>query len=217
MAFPTFGSLMRAHATHADFPPTLATQLGMGLQNYLLARDEGLKRMQYFADFMRGLNTVAFGEAGTKVSRGQCGRFGNAFAIFLQGGGSVNLDLTGVPGEFAVRCLDINAGQVTTLGAVTGGGQRTINSGTAVDVSILVVPAAPRLEGARVTPQDEFAFRLIGEDQRAFDIERTSDFGTWSEVARISTTNAQADFREALSADSPVRRFYRAVVVPITE
>lgn len=211
LAFPTFGSLMRAHANHADFPPTLAAQSGMSLQSYLLAQDEGLKRMQYFADFMRGLNTVGFSEAGTKVNRGQCGRFGNAFAIFLQGGGSVNLDLTGVPGEFAVRCLDINTGQVTNLGTVTGGGVRTINTGTTADVSILVVPAAPRLEGAQVTPQNEFAFWLIGEDQRDFDIERTSDFNEWTVVSRVTTSNAIAEFSTPLSNGLPAQSFYRAL------
>ena len=216
LAFPTFGSLMRAHAEHADFPPTRAAQMGMSVQNYLLAQDPGLQRMQYFADFMRGLNTGAFSPAGARVNRGQCGRFGNAFAIFLQGGGNVNLDLTDVNGRFDVRCLDINTGQISSLGNVTGGGVRTIISGTTADVSILVVPAAPRLEGAQVTPQNEFAFRLIGEDQRSFGIERTGDFLTWSEVGRITTTNAQAEFREALSDDGSARRFYRAVAVPIT-
>lgn len=183
----------------------------MSLQNYLMAEDEGLKRMQHFADFMRGLNTVNFSEAGTKVNRGQCGRFGKAFAIFLQSGGSVNLDLTGVPGEFAVRCLDINTGQVTNLGTVTGGGVRTINTGTVADVSVLVVPAAPRLEGAQVTPQNEFAFWLIGEDQRDFDIERTSDFNEWTVVSRVTTSNAIAEFSTPLSNASPVQLFYRAL------
>jgi hypothetical protein len=210
MAFPTFGSLMRAHADAADFPPTRATQLGMALQNYLLNYDPGLQRMQYFVDFTRGLDTGTFSPAGARVSRGQCGRFKNAFGLFLQGGGSVNLDLGDVAGQFDVRCLDINTGQVTALGTVTGGGVRTINSGTTADVSILVVPAAPRLEGAQVTPQNELAFRLIGEDQRAFDIERTSDFRTWSEVGQITTTNAQAEFREPVAESGPGHRFYRA-------
>jgi len=79
---------------------------------------------------MRGLNTGAFSPAGARVNRGQCGRFGNAFAIFLQGGGNVNLDLTDVNGRFDVRCLDINTGQISSLGNVTGGGVRTIISGT---------------------------------------------------------------------------------------
>jgi hypothetical protein len=147
LAFPTFGSLMRAHAEHADFPPTCAARMGVSLQEYLLAKDGGLKRMQYFADFMRGLDTGAFSPAGGRVNRGQCGRFGNTFAIFLQGGGSVSLDLADVKGTFEVRSLDISTGQVNTIGSVAGGGVRTIVSRTTADVSILVVPAAPRLEG----------------------------------------------------------------------
>jgi len=209
LAFPTFGSLMRAHANHTDFPPTRATQLGMSLQDYLLAYDPGLQRMQHFAEFMRDLNTAAFSPASARVNRGQCGQFGNAFAIFLQGGGSVDLSLTDVAGEFKVRCLDINTGQVTSLGTVTGGGVRTIASGKTADVSILVIPAAPRLEGARVTAQNEFAFRLIGEDQRTFKVERSIDFLTWSEVGQVTTTNAEAEFREP-AEDGPAQRIYRA-------
>jgi hypothetical protein len=167
--------------------------------------------VQYFADWVRGLDTLAFSPAGTRVNRGQCGRFGHAFALLLPGGGSVSLDLTGVSGEFEVRCLDIDAGQVTALGKVRGGGARTISSGTSADVSVLVVPAAPRLEGAQVTAQQEVAFRLLGEDQRVFDIQGTSDWATWNEVGRLITSNAQAEFREPLGAG---RRFYRAVLVP---
>jgi hypothetical protein len=138
LAFPTMGSLMRAHASDADFPPRRAAEMGMSLQEYLLAHDTGLQRMQYFADFMRGLNTSDYGPAGARVSRGQCGRFGSAFAIFLQGGGSGCLDLADVSGEFQVRCLDINTGQVTEIGTVNGGGVRTIITGTTADVSILL-------------------------------------------------------------------------------
>ena len=211
MAFPTFGSLMRAHATAADFPPTRATQLGITLQNHLLMDDLGLQRMQYFADFMGSLNTAAFSPAGTRVNRGQCGQFGSAFAIFLQGGGSVNLDLTGVAGGFDVRRLDINTGSVTSLGTAIGGGVRTITSGTAADVSILVVPTAPRLQGAKLTPQNEFAFQLIGEDQRTFDIEQTSDFQGWTVVSQVTTSNAVADFSVTLSNRAPAQSFFRAL------
>jgi len=214
LAFPTFGSLMRAHAGTADFPPTRAAQLGMSLLDYLLTQDNGLQRMQHFADFMRGLDTIAFSPEAARVNRGQCGRFGTTFAIFLQGGGNVNLDLADVTGEFLVRRLDINSGKFVSLGTITGGGVRSITSGTTADVSILVVPAAPRLHGAKLTTQNEFVFQLIGEDRRDFGIESTSDFETWNEVSRITTTNAQAEFRATLSADGSSRLFYRAVVIP---
>lgn len=42
---------------------------------------------------------------------------------------------------FNVRKLDIITGVVTNLPDITGGGQRTITSGTTADISILVTPA----------------------------------------------------------------------------
>jgi hypothetical protein len=156
LAFPTFGSYMRARSDHTDFPPTKSASLGLTLQNYLLTYDEGLKRMQYFSDFVRDLNTVAFSPTGSLVNRGQCGQFGDDIAIFLQGGGSVTVNLTGYTGTFQVTKLDINSGATGSLGNVAGVGSVNINSGTTADVSIIlnkVMVAGPQagVTGNRVT------------------------------------------------------------------
>jgi len=143
LVFPTFGSLMRAHSTYPEFPPTNAPLAGMTLQDYLLSFDQGLKRMQYFAGFARDLNTGAFSPAGTLVNRGQCGKFGNDYAIFLQGGGSVVVNLTNASGAFEVAMLDINTGATNSLGTVIGGTSVTINSGTSSDVSLILRSPAP--------------------------------------------------------------------------
>lgn len=126
MAFPTMGSLMRAH-----YPNFNVSQV---------TTDPGAVRMSYFYDFFKNLDMVNFTPSGGLANTGQCGRFGNAYAIFLQGGGSVTLNLTGAAGTFNVRKLDINTGATANLPDVAGGGQRTINSGTSSDVCILVSP-----------------------------------------------------------------------------
>ncbi len=133
MAFPTMGSLMRAH--YPDFNINTVDT------------DPGALRMSYFADFFRGVNMAAFSPASNRINSPgttrQCGKFGGAYAIFLQGGGSVTLDLTGDAGTFAVTRLDINTGATAFLGSVAGGAPRVINSGVTSDVSILVSNAGP--------------------------------------------------------------------------
>ncbi|HOX03219.1 MAG TPA: DUF5060 domain-containing protein [Candidatus Paceibacterota bacterium] len=214
LAFPTFGSLMRAHATHSDFPPARAAQLGMNLEDYLLQKDTGLRRMQQFADFMRGLDPTTFQPAAARVNRGQCGQFGSSWALFLPGGGAVSLDLTGVPGEFDVRRLEIQQGNVLNLGRIQGGGVRLLVSRTLADASILVVPAAPRLADPRLMPDQTIAFQLLGENERAFDIEHTADFRVWTAISRVVTSDARCDCRASLPAGGSEPRFFRAVSVP---
>jgi len=129
MAFPTMGSLMRAHYPGFDIND--------------VETDPGAVRMSYFADFYQELDVFSFAPASDRVNRGQCGKFGDDYAIFLQAGGSVTLDLTADSGDFAVTRLDINSGATADLGSIAGGGQRTINSGTANDAAILVVRPGP--------------------------------------------------------------------------
>ncbi len=133
MAFPTMGSLMRAHYPDFDIN-TVET-------------DPGALRMSYFANFYRDLDLAAFAPASNKInspgSTRQCGKFGGTYAIFLQGGGSVTLDLTGDAGTFAVTRLDINSGATAFLGTIGGGAPRVINSGVTTDVALLVSNAGP--------------------------------------------------------------------------
>lgn len=163
MAFPTIGTLMRNHFT--DNPPPNAAAA---------ATDPGAIRMSHFYDWFKGLDMRRFTPSGSLVSRGQCGRFGSGYAIFLQGGGSVDLNLAGVSGSFNVRSLDINTGAITTLSGVTGGAQRTIASGTTGDVSILVTPAGPvQNQAPNVDAGPDQAIR--GTRQTALDGTVTDD------------------------------------------
>jgi hypothetical protein len=138
LAFPTFASLMRSHFNDASFVPTNAPKAGLSIAQYLLSRDPGLDRMNYFANFYRELDILRFAVTTNLVNRGQCGRFGSDYAIFLQGGGSVTVNLAGAKGSFAVTKLDINTGKTSSLGTVSGGGPVTIDSGTASDVSLIL-------------------------------------------------------------------------------
>ena len=127
MAFPTMGSLLRQHFNQN--PPPDVSQA---------ANDPGAIRMGFFHDFYKDLNFKAFTPANNLVSAGHCGKFGNDYAIFKQGGGTLTLNLTGVSGNFETTRLDINTGATANLGVIAGGGVRTINTGIAKDVAVLV-------------------------------------------------------------------------------
>jgi hypothetical protein len=132
MAFPTMGSNMRNHFNQS--PPPDVSQA---------PSDPGAIRMGYFHEFYKNLNMRSFTPSTNLVSAGQCGKFGDNYAIFKQGGGSFTLNLSGVSGSFDVTRMDINSGVTTGLGSVAGGGTRTINTGTASDVAVLVVKSGP--------------------------------------------------------------------------
>lgn len=131
LAFPTMGSLMRAHYPGFDIDR--------------VESDPGALRMCYFARFYEGLDLGNISSASNLVSRGQAGRFGDTFAIFLKGGGSVDLNLVSIPGLFRVSGLDINSGQVTNLGVMRGEGVRNIDTRTNRDTAILVEQEARSL------------------------------------------------------------------------
>jgi len=129
LTYPTMGSLMRAH--YPDF----------NIND--VSTDPGAIRTGYFWTFYKNLALLGFSPASGLVSRGQCGRFGNDYAVFQQGGGSFTLNLSGVSGSFDVTRMDINSGVTTGLGSVAGGGTRTISTGTTNDVAVLVVKSGP--------------------------------------------------------------------------
>ncbi len=129
MAFPTMGSLMRAH-----YPDFNINDVGT---------DPGAIRMGYFADFYKNLTMADFTPSNNLVSAGQCGKFGNDYAIFEQAGGSFTINLTGVSGDFNVTRMDINSGVTASLGSIAGNGTRTINTGTSNDVAVLVTKTGP--------------------------------------------------------------------------
>ena len=125
MAFPTMGSLMRDHYPYF--------RIGE------VESDPGAIRMCYFESFYKGLDMQNFSPATDLVSTGQGGRFGDDFAIFLQRGGSVMIDLRNVEGSFAVKRLDINSGNVDSLDPILGGDIRKLDSRTNHDVAILLI------------------------------------------------------------------------------
>jgi hypothetical protein len=138
LAFPTMGSLMRAH--YPDFDVNQVES------------DPGAVRMCYFSKFYAGLDYRGFATASHRVDRGQAGRFGEDYAIFLPGGGSVNLDLTGKAGVFSVQMLDINKGALTSLGQATGGQINGIDTGTDQDVALLLT----RSDAYQLAQSEEF-------------------------------------------------------------
>ncbi len=129
LAYPTMGSLMRAH-----FPDYNINDV---------TTDPGAVRMLYFHDFYKDLDTRNFTPSNSLVSSGQCGRFGNNYAVFKQAGGSFTLNLAGVSGDFDVIRLDINSGVSAGLGSIAGNGTRTIDTATSNDVAILVIRTGP--------------------------------------------------------------------------
>jgi len=132
MAFPTFASLMRQHF-NATPPPDVGE----------LSTDPGAVRMGYFHEFYKNLDFMHFTPSTPLVSSGQCGRFGDNYAIFKAGGGSVTLNLSGVSGDFDMTEMDIHTGATAGLGRIIGGGTRTLNPNTSSDVAILVIKRAP--------------------------------------------------------------------------
>lgn len=137
MAFPTMGSLMRAH--YPDFNINE------------VETDPGAIRMGYFAEFYKNLNMADFTPSTHLVSSGQCGKFGADYAIFKQGGGSFTINLTGVSGDFGVTRMDINSGETAALGGIAGNAERTIDTGTTNDVAILVTKRGPATHSAPST------------------------------------------------------------------
>ena len=143
LAFPTMGSLMRNHQLPEYlFPPDEAIKQGIPLDEYLIKNDTGIIRMKYFAEFYKFLiNDLAeFTPSPTLVSRGECGRFGNSFAVFLDEGGTFEIDLSGEAGDFAVSYLDIKTGEVKKSDVIKGGEKSIVNTGTMSDKAVLIIP-----------------------------------------------------------------------------
>ncbi|HPE74665.1 MAG TPA: DUF4038 domain-containing protein [Draconibacterium sp.] len=142
LAFPTMGSLMRAHVQDNVFVPQLAKNNGQTIYEYLMERDTGMQCMQYFGKFFANVNTEDFAPASEKIRNSgltrQCGRFGNSYIIFSQNGGQVQLDLIDVSGQFKVEKMDIYSGKFSPLPDVSGGNWCDIDSGDTTDVVIRV-------------------------------------------------------------------------------
>jgi len=142
MAFPTMGSLMRNHqGINTPFPPDEAAKKGISLYDYLMANDTGIIRMSYFAGFFRVLanDLDEFVPSTRLVSRGECGRFGGNYALFIEGGGTFTIDLSGVTGKFAATVLDIGTGERKELNTIEGGGKVTIDTGLGSDAAVLLI------------------------------------------------------------------------------
>ena len=142
LAFPTMGSLMRAHKKDKGFVPELAKNKKQSVYNYLMENDSGMQCMQYFGSFFADLDILDFSPASEKIKKPdllrQCGRFGNDYVIYMQHGGQVELDLTKASGKFKVEKLNIKSGNREKLPDISSGNWRLINSGDTADVILLV-------------------------------------------------------------------------------
>ena len=122
LAFPTLGSLMRAHSTYEAFPPAEAAKAGTSLEKYLLEHDESLKRFGAFAKFYAGLpldqwECVQFDPANKRWTA----RFGAHYVAYLAPGKSVDLDLSVQSGPYRASALMIQTDEVIDLGTFDGG------------------------------------------------------------------------------------------------
>ena len=136
LAFPTMGSLMRAHAGFEDFPPALSARTGKTLQE-ILSQDRGANAMSRFAASYRDLDLRGFSPQPNRTSAGVCGRFGKDYAVFVAGGGDFTLDLSDGEGVFSVRSLDIHTGTVSDLGKTSGGRMARIGVPAGQDTALL--------------------------------------------------------------------------------
>jgi hypothetical protein len=132
LAFPTMGSLMRAHEKDSEFVPELAKKENRSISEYLMENDSGMQCMQYFSEFVTDLNILDYSPASHKIRNPdvtrQCGRFGNSYLIYQQNRGQIHLDLTNATGKFKVEKLDIFTGKRVKLPCVTAGSWCTIDS-----------------------------------------------------------------------------------------
>ncbi len=123
LAFPTLGSLMRAHSTYEGFPPSEATEANVPLKQYLLENDESLKRFGAFKSFYSELpldkwECTEF-EPANKV---WTARFGEHFVTYLAPGKTKTIDLSGRPGRYKGTALLIQTDGLVDLGEFSGGG-----------------------------------------------------------------------------------------------
>jgi hypothetical protein len=142
MAFPTMGSLMRNHSgINYPFPPDEAAKEKISLYDYLVLADTGILRMSCFADFYKAIvpDLDKFTPSGDLVNRGECGRFGNNFAVFLDDGGDFEIDLSGISGEYNVISLNIRTCEKITLPVITAGKRCTIKTGMGSDAALLLL------------------------------------------------------------------------------
>ncbi len=123
LAFPTLGSLMRAHSTYEGFPPSEAAKANVSLEQYLLENDESLKRFGAFKSFYSELpldkwECTEFEPA----SKAWTARFGEHFVTYLAPGKAKTIDLSGRPGRYKGTALLIQTDELIDLGEFDGGG-----------------------------------------------------------------------------------------------
>lgn len=175
LAFPTMGSLMRAHEMEKKFVPSNTVKSDNSLYNYLMESDTGLQYMQYFKQFFKSLEFCDFSPASDKIKNPgltqQCGRFGNNYVIFKMKGGEVNIDLTGISGKLKVQKMNIKTGSRSVLPEITGGGWRTLDPGDTTDAIYIVkgkyLPQKPvitsPLKNAEFVPEEMIYLNTQGE------------------------------------------------------
>ena len=214
LCYPTFGSMMRQHDLTlpglGGFAPTNAAAAGKTLFRYLLETDEGLRRIGNFRQFFNDAYTLDFAPATSLVNAGFCGRFGQNYALFLPSGGSVTLNLAGVPATntYDVVQIDVAAGTVTTNAPVTGGGSRTISTGRVNATGLLLkLRLRPRIEMDR---QGQGALLYWPVEPCGFQLRYTTNLTFDANFQRVPVAPTQSLTWVAVPVEwAAPMRFYR--------
>lgn len=192
LAFPTMGTLMRGHEKERGFVPAMAENKNQTVYDYLMQSDSGMLGMQHFARFFEETGTLPFSPALHRVSEPGlhriCGRFGNSYVVFSQGGEPFQLDLTDAGGRFKVEQMDILTGHQRKLKPVTAGKWVTIDPGSSGDVVVSVtgksLPEYPvinsPLEDALFLPGEKVFLNFEGDVSPV--VAEYSDRGSWKSL-----------------------------------
>ena len=131
----TMGSLMRAHSSHSDFPPNHTDDL----RSYLKERDTGLRMVSYFVQFASQFEVDRFAPATHLSNASGMGRFGDNWAIFKKGGGTLELDIAQAPYLYQVTVTTIDDGVTKLLESITGADGLRVDLGTTKDCTVSLI------------------------------------------------------------------------------
>ncbi len=175
LAFPTMGSLMRAHEPESGFVPRVAKNNNLSIYDYLTQKDTGMLYMKHFVDFFSDVDFLDFYPDPYKIGNPGltqvCGRFGNSYVVYKMNGGAVKLNLTDCSGKFSVEKMDIRSGKRTMLLDVSAGSWCEIDSWDTDDVVFLVsghnLPRYPEiispLKNSEFIPAEKIYIKTNGE------------------------------------------------------
>jgi hypothetical protein len=145
LAFPTIGSLMRAHHRDSAFPPSAAASMGLSLEEYLRRYDHAMLALQRFTQMYAKLNTVDF-EPYDRASRGSAqgvgGKFGVDYAFYVPAykrETKITVSVENHSRTWSVSVLNLSRidENVKTF-QVRGKGNLTIETGTTNPVAVVL-------------------------------------------------------------------------------